>query len=579
MKTLSNLGLTTKIIGVGVLIVAGLVGVNYAVFLHGYKADAESALVERAAAFTAVADEAKAHASKLLASGAVNREELIAEAVREVKEGKSYRDTRFFKAIPVVVGWTTAQEAAKKEGLTFKVAAFDARNKENEPAPGSFREALLRDLEAGAKTKGQYTISRVDPATNTLHYMRAIRLDETCMGCHGDPQRLSVKDADGKPTGKDALGFKMENWPVGGTHGAYELQMPLGAMDAQVAGFLKTGLMYSVPLMLCGAFAFVLWLRGSLGKPIGRVVGTVERVARGDLTARLGIERGDEIGRLASSFDALMESLHGAIKEVSGAANDVAAASTEIAASSEEMSASVGEVARECAKAATAAGESGRVATEGGEVVQKTVTGMRGIERAVSESAQSVSALGARGEEIGKVIGVINDIADQTNLLALNAAIEAARAGEHGRGFAVVADEVRKLAERTTRATEEIAGSITSIQTETAAAVARMKEGTTEVQAGVQSAEGAGKSLEQIVSVARDVAGMVQAISAAAEEAGAGAGQSATAATELSAKAEQLRTMVSRFKLEGGAGPSAVAAVAAERPRRGRKGGDAIAAG
>ena len=195
---------------------------------------------------------------------------------------------------------------------------------------------------------------------------------------------------------------------------------------------------------------------------------------------------------------------------------------------------------------------------------------MDAIKDAVTSSSASVEELGRRGQQIGQIIEVINDIADQTNLLALNAAIEAARAGEHGRGFAVVADEVRKLADRTTKATEEIGESIRAIQTETDDAVQRMASGTEQVDAGVAKAREAGQSLGRIVSASQSVAQMIQSIAAAAEQQSAaseqisrnvesiasasnqaseGAGQAATAATQLSTKAEQLQALVARFKV------------------------------
>jgi len=269
----------------------------------------------------------------------------------------------------------------------------------------------------------------------------------------------------------------------------------------------------------------------------------------GDLTKRVEIKSKDEIGAAAQMLNKFLESIHSVISQVSGATTQVAAAATEIAASAEEMAAAVGEVARQSTSAAQRSQASGDLASEGGEIVAATIAGMKEIETAVSQSATSVTALGKRGEEIGHVITMINDIADQTNLLALNAAIEAARAGEHGRGFAVVADEVRKLADRTTKATEEIGGSIRAIQGETTTAATRMNRGSEQVKTGVTNAERAGVSLEQIVGGTRDLASMITSISAAAEEAGAGASQSASAATELSSKAELLRTLVERFKV------------------------------
>lgn len=295
----------------------------------------------------------------------------------------------------------------------------------------------------------------------------------------------------------------------------------------------------------------------SITTSLGRVVRVLGAVAEGDLMQQpINSTSKDELGELARSTDRMAAKLRDVITEVRISTTEVSSAATEIASSAEEMSASVSEVARQAAQAVESAGNSGRIATEGGEVVRKTVSGMQEINGAVSASAQSVEKLGERGQQIGRVIAVINDIADQTNLLALNAAIEAARAGEHGRGFAVVADEVRKLAERTTKATEEVAESIKAIQDDTKQAVQRMSRGTEEVRSGVELAGKAGENLEQIVSGAQQVAGMIQAISAASDQAGAGASQSASAAVELSAKAEQLLTLVSRFKLDVGEGSS-----------------------
>jgi methyl-accepting chemotaxis protein len=321
------------------------------------------------------------------------------------------------------------------------------------------------------------------------------------------------------------------------------------------------------------------------------LVGRAKEVAAGDLSGQaLPIRSQDELGELTTSINEMSTSLSTLVTEVTTTANEVASAATEIAASSEEMSqgmseqsqqvtqissaieqmsASVIEVARKSGDAANNAAESGRAAKEGGEVVKQTIEGMQAISNAVSAGAASVSELGKRGEQIGQIIEVINDIADQTNLLALNAAIEAARAGEHGRGFAVVADEVRKLADRTTKATAEIADSIKAIQAETGEAVEKMNAGTGQVTTGVESATRAGESLKKIVRSAEDVTGMIQSIAAAAEEQSAapeevsrtvesvsavsrqaneGANQAASAATQLSTKAEQLQTLVGRFR-------------------------------
>ena len=362
------------------------------------------------------------------------------------------------------------------------------------------------------------------------------------------------------------------------------------AVRAALAGMSRSNLILTLVAVVIAIAAGVLVAR-SIVRGVQKLKASFQKVGAGDLTERCDLKSNDELGDLAGGFNELADTLDGAMREVDDAAREVASASTQIAASSEEMatgmneqsqqvtqisaaieemSASITEVAHKSRDASEKAEHSGETAQQGGAIVEETVTGMNAISEAVATSAVSVQELGKRGEQIGQVIEVINDIADQTNLLALNAAIEAARAGEHGRGFAVVADEVRKLADRTTKATDEVAQSITAIQNETAAAVSKMESGTDEVQRGVEKAREAGSSLGEIVQGARDVASLIQSIAAAAEEQSTaseqvsrnvesitavtgqtseGARQSAAASTQLSGKAEQLQQLVGRFTL------------------------------
>jgi len=587
-KAWNSLSLTVRVISVSIILLVAVVVVNYVVFVGKYRDSAEKAMLHEAAAFSALADEAKNHMGKVQADDSLDREALMADLEEVKAAGRPVTDAKIFKTIPVVAGWMAAEEAAEREGIEFHITSFEARNPKNEPDPGTFEHEMLTDLTREVESGGNEILSRTNHETNTLHYMRAIRLTQDCLACHGNPANSPTGD------GLDIVGYPMENWDVGKMHGTYHLEMPLEKTDAQVAGFIMSGMIWTVPLVVGGSLLFVFILRTIFGKPVAALIASLKDISEGegDLTQRLEEKSNDELGRVSRYFNKFVQRVHDVVSEVSSTSREVAAAATQIAASSEEiaggmneqsgqvtqissaveeMSQSVIEVARKSAEASDNAQRSGEMATEGGEVVRQTVEGMNAINDAVTASANAVQELGKRGEQIGEVIQVINDIADQTNLLALNAAIEAARAGEHGRGFAVVADEVRKLADRTTRATEEIAESIQAIQVETDEAVKRMGTGTEQVGRGVQQANQAGHSLEQIVQGAREVSTMIQSIAAAAEEQSAaseqvgkniesiaavtreaneGTQQAATAAASLSTKAERLLELVGSFKVE-----------------------------
>ena len=298
---------------------------------------------------------------------------------------------------------------------------------------------------------------------------------------------------------------------------------------------------------LLGILLFSLLLGQTIAnylvRPIVRHVIHAKKVlwdaAQGDLTVRFEETCKDEIGKMSFAFNQFMENLSLTIGKVKGVTEtttnriqnltgrifEVHTGSivqtdqtTQVATAVEEMSATLRDMAKNSQDLASNAKEVENSALHGGTVVTEAIKGMETLSASIQESARRVSQLGAHSQEIGNIIGVIEDIADQTNLLALNAAIEAARAGEQGRGFAVVADEVRKLAERTTKATKEIAGVIKTVQTETRGAVAAMEAGSAEVEQGISRVNEAGVELNNIVDGVLKVTDMVQHIAAAVEE-------------------------------------------------------------
>ncbi len=342
-------------------------------------------------------------------------------------------------------------------------------------------------------------------------------------------------------------------------------------------------------ILLCAIVFFSS--RRWVTRPLGEVVGAMRRIAGGDLTVTVDQRSNDEVGQLLQATNTMVKDMRATLGDIqtaafqlaesaghlSGSAMQVAtqsgmqsdAAST-MAASVEEMNANIIHVAENASRANTDSVESGRVSSQGAEVIGQAVDSMTRIADTVRTASTAVTTLGQESKAISAIVSVIREIAEQTNLLALNAAIEAARAGEQGRGFAVVADEVRKLAERTSASTQEIGTLIGRILHGTEDAVTSMNSGVNQVEEGMVYAEHAGTSIaniresasqvtvavtsishaleEQTVAIA-EIARNVDKIAGMADESSVLAKQSAEHAGDLEKLAESLRARVAHFTI------------------------------
>ncbi|AWY44002.1 HAMP domain-containing protein [Pseudomonas putida] len=330
-------------------------------------------------------------------------------------------------------------------------------------------------------------------------------------------------------------------------------------------------------------------LTRSIVTPLNRAVQAAQTIADGNLTKTIEIDGKDEPARLLGALSTMQDNLRKTIEQIAGSATQLGAAAEELSAVTQdasrglqqqnneieqaatavnEMTAAVEEVARNAVSTSEASNQSTQAAREGRDRVVETVDAIQTMTHDVHQTSLLIEGLAAQGRDIGKVLDVIRAIAEQTNLLALNAAIEAARAGEAGRGFAVVADEVRALAHRTAQSTQEIEKMVAGIQNGTGEAVASMQQSNERTQSTLEMARAAGVALEQITQsihlinernlviasaseeqaqVSREVDRNLVNIRDLATQSAAGANQTSVASHELSGLAVALNALVSRF--------------------------------
>ncbi|MDH5543788.1 MAG: methyl-accepting chemotaxis protein [Nitrospinota bacterium] len=430
----------------------------------------------------------------------------------------SFRDNETIKTVNYVLENSTFRERMIEEKEVIEDSLMDEFNKAMESGTPRFIEQDMGSVPA-------FTGLFVLPNT------------EECQSCHGEDHktrgilRVTISAKNVKMAEND-IRKQMEDAKVLQEKEVSEVKGE--SRTARNISIIAAIVLITINLLVLNSFFRVMVV-----KPVNDISIIAGKIAGGDLRTEIKMDRDDEIGDLYKSLSEMKENLKRMINQIHKSSMDVSSAasnlnsfalhinegttkqteqSTHAATSVEEMSSTITEIARSSSEALGSSTMARETAERGAKAVQETVEGIHRVFKAMEKSSAMIKTLGENSNEINKIISVIDEIAEQTNLLALNAAIEAARAGEAGRGFAVVADEVRKLAERTTKATKEIAGMIQKIQNDTIEAVGSMDEVMTEVKQDVSLADETGRSLSEIVKKVEISTDMVNHIATASEE-------------------------------------------------------------
>ena len=513
---------------------------------------------------------AQANAARTTIDGAAARlAELNAGVTRQVLQLAEYDEGRFaqFQAI------TRIEDDVQRAQYLLRVYMA---------TPGAeAAKAVYAQLDAAQATLDRHTAALDADHAATLQQIRAVLGEYRGAIESLEKATLAIAKARQEMTDQQKEIVRISD-------SLYQLQLDLLAVESAAA---RTRLIVSALLALVLGILAAWLITRQIILPLRATLADVERIASGDLSATAQVQRRDELGvlqrgiqQMGATLRELIGGIRDGVSQISAAAEELSAVTQQtsagvnsqkeetdqVATAMHEMSATVQEVARNAEQAALAATEADGEAREGDRVVTEVVTQIERMASAVVRSSEAMTALQEESDKIGSVMNVIRAVAEQTNLLALNAAIEAARAGEAGRGFAVVADEVRGLAQRTQKSTEEIEGLVAALQNGTQQVAAIMHTSRDLTDSGVELARRAGASLGSITRTVSNIQAMNQQIAAAAEEqsavaeeisrsvvnvrdvseqTAAASEETAASSTELARLGGQLQSMVSRFRL------------------------------
>lgn len=534
--------------------------INFFFFKQQIEKNEMDNIIAKSRAVTLQAENTRQFIANLRAQRKAFDDERLLRDLREKLQGvktqeeiiQKARTTDYYFTIPIVASWSVAKVDANKVGYQFRVPRVNARNKANEAEP--IEKVMLEKM--SREKLEEYWI--IDKEKNVLRYMRPITLTQECMMCHG-----TEKDY---PAGKglDPLGIKMEGWSAGEQRGAFEILADLNPMQAAIrTTVIRTLALGTVIIAIIIVLIYSL-VKNLAIKPVGNIKNALQKIANGDLTTRLETKNTDDIGQTIVQMNNMTESFNVMIKQViasskrvietvevlksranqtTSGAREQSMQASQIATAAEEMSQTITDIARNASVASETSAEAMDTANKGKDVADGAVTTVNGVYTSTVELASMVDKLNNRVGEIGDIVTVIKDIADQTNLLALNAAIEAARAGEQGRGFAVVADEVRKLAERTIKATAEISEKISAVQVESEQTTKSMEEASLQVNKATNYIRELGEALNQIVESVLRVRDQITQIATAVDEQSAASEEVARNIEKTSAIAKNMENM------------------------------------